>query len=520
MDSESYGRAARPSQVAHANHSLLAGGPPPSTLAAELVEDISGSSRLPNSDENAELKRLSAIIEKVKDDPNFLGTDEDRVEHNHLLVYVSGALFLKGLIPDDDDPFADHGKLRARALQVINFLHTTIQETPIILTRATDGKTFLLMGREPLWLWIIPKILNLLGHRRYLPISDAIENLCHYIMALAEKTGSLWEMGPSLMRYFQANLSTILELFKPTTSTTLQNPMTEIKLPPSKFIDGFPKPISQECSFVVRGSENALRLAVSLLTIIRRAVVVSVPEPQISLFYGYNSGWILDFLQPVSALVAAWPVPLEIGLAPVVGTALEFAELFTSLDDAETPMLYKANASLVFVCSSFVQKPQQLIAEEEHGVELRRALCLALIHLAKISISHRSISHLIVSGLLNSLKTLVSDNLITGVGTDVGRAVHLLTQANSSLNPEGLRSEVQSVNFDDARVQKAFASLTAAKEKPQRSEPPSKRRRVGSQTTHASGSTELAKQLCSLLNVDAQGSADELPDRLSFVTPS
>ncbi|KAK3987423.1 hypothetical protein QBC44DRAFT_351810 [Cladorrhinum sp. PSN332] len=495
------------------------GGPPPSTLAAELVEDISGSgsSRLPNSDENAELKRLSAIIEKVKNDSTFLQTEEERVEHNHLLVYVSGALFLKGLIPNDDDPFADHEKLRARALQVINFLHATIKETPIILTRATDGNTFLLMGCEPLWLWIIPKILNLLGHRRYLPISGAIEGLCHYIVALAEKHGDLWDLGPSLMRYFQASLLAILDKFKSTKSTTSKT-AAEICLPPTNFLDDFPKPLSQECSFALRGNENALRLTISLLTIIKKAVTSS-SESQISLFYGHNSGWIIDSLQPLSSLVAAWPIPLEIGLAPVVGTALEFAEIYSSVDQVDIPLLDKANASLIFVCNAIIQTSQQLLSEEEQGVELRRVLCLALIHLAKISISHQSISHLIVSGLLNSARTLVSDNLILGIGTDVGRAVHLLTLACSNPNAQAFRAELYSTRFEDAQARKVIGYVAPANGNLQRAEPPNKRRKVRTQHADSSSSNELFRQLSSLLDADFQSSLDLLPPLLIDIYP-
>ncbi|KAK4162009.1 hypothetical protein QBC43DRAFT_216438 [Cladorrhinum sp. PSN259] len=487
----------------HANSSLIAGGgggPPPSTLAAELVEDISGpsSSRLPNSNENAELKRLSAIIEKVKNDPTFLQTEDERVEHNHLLVYVSGALFLKGLIPNDDDPFADHEKLRARALQVIHFLQATIKETPIILTRVTDGKTFLLMGYEPLWLWIIPKILHLLGHRRYLPISSSIEGLCHYIMALAERNGNLWDLGPWLMRYFQANLFAILDKFKSVTSTR-QNPAVEIKLPPSNFLDEFIDPISQECLFPLCGNENALRLAISLLRIIKKAVVPSA-QSQISLFHGYNTGWILDSLQPLSSLVAACPMPLEIGLAPVVETALELAEIYSSLEQADIPLLDKANATLIFVCNVIIQKPEQLLSEDQQGMELRHVLYRALIHLAKVSIFHRSTSHLIVSGLLNSARALVSGNLIVGLETDLGRAL-------------------QSVSFEEAQARKMIQSLAPVKQRQQRAEPPSKRRKVMAAKALSSGCKELLKRLSNLLDADFQNSLDLLPPLLLATYP-
>ena len=64
-------------------------GPHPSTLAAQLVEDIAPSTKSSTrSDENAELKGFFAKIQRIKDNPGVLKTLKDRVEHNHMLIYV------------------------------------------------------------------------------------------------------------------------------------------------------------------------------------------------------------------------------------------------------------------------------------------------------------------------------------------------------------------------------------------------------------------------------------------------
>lgn len=201
MASESYGKAVRPGRHDFNN---AFGGPPPSTLAAQLVENVSASTRSSRPDETTELKRLSAVIEKVKNDPGCLKTHEERVEHNHLLVYVCGGVFLESL--KLDDAFADGERLRAEALKAINFLRVTIAETPAVLKCTTDGKTFLSRGKEPLWLWILPKLLRMLGHRRCLAISAEIEGLCQDVLLLTSQNASLWDLRPSLIQYFQANL--------------------------------------------------------------------------------------------------------------------------------------------------------------------------------------------------------------------------------------------------------------------------------------------------------------------------
>lgn len=214
MASELHGKPARPGQLPpppppqQQQHCFAnSTGPPPSTLAAQLVENISASAAAKSSrpDETTELKRLFAIIEKVKNDPASLKTHEERIEHNHLLVYVCGGVFLQSL--KVDDAFADRDRLRADALKAVNFLRVTIKETPTVLKCTTDGKTFLGRGREPLWVWILPKLLRILGHRRCLGISGEIEELCQDVLLLAAGNTELWDLGGDLMEYFRANLN-------------------------------------------------------------------------------------------------------------------------------------------------------------------------------------------------------------------------------------------------------------------------------------------------------------------------
>ncbi|KAJ4298728.1 serine/threonine-protein kinase M1 [Collariella sp. IMI 366227] len=118
--------------------------PPPSTLAAQLVENIStlnkptfpSSSSFRSHDDTAELNRLFATIEKVNSDPSVLKTPQQHVDHNHLLVYVCGSVFLGSLNPDD--AFVDSELLRDNAVKAINVLRVTVRETPGVLGEPFD----------------------------------------------------------------------------------------------------------------------------------------------------------------------------------------------------------------------------------------------------------------------------------------------------------------------------------------------------------------------------------------------
>ncbi|RGP60551.1 putative uvsb pi-3 kinase [Fusarium longipes] len=180
----------------------LAAGPPPSTLAAQLVENISASTKSSKSDENSELKGFFTIIQRVKDDPKLLKTLKDRVEHNHMLIYVYSRAVLEGIRLDD--PFLDRAQVRTEALKAINFLRVSIKETPSVLKHKVDNQEYMFRGQEPLWIWLLPQLLRLLGHAQCLELTEAIEGFLQYIMLTIAQNWDMWDMAPDFLFYLRS----------------------------------------------------------------------------------------------------------------------------------------------------------------------------------------------------------------------------------------------------------------------------------------------------------------------------
>lgn len=204
MAAESHSRAG-PSghSAAHPGATANGGAAPPSTLAAQLAGNISTSAKSSKPDEASELKRLFEEIERVKNKPDSLKTPDEHVEHNHMLIYVYARVILDGL--KWDDPFADREQLKTDALTAVHFLKVTIAETPVVLTFTTDGTAFLHRGPEPLWVWLFPKLLRMLGHPRCPALSSSLESLFHFVLVTASTTGGLWNASSPLYGYLQAN---------------------------------------------------------------------------------------------------------------------------------------------------------------------------------------------------------------------------------------------------------------------------------------------------------------------------
>ncbi|KXX76695.1 Protein kinase rad3 [Madurella mycetomatis] len=505
MASESHGKAVRPGRH-DLNNSV--GGPPPSTLAAQLVENVSTSSRSSRPDETTELKRLSAVIEKVKNDPGCLKTHEERVEHNHLLVYVCGGVFLESL--KLDDAFADGERLRAEALKAINFLRVTIAETPAVLKCTTDGKAFLSRGKEPLWLWILPKLLRMLGHRRCLAISAEIEGLCQDVLLLTSRNASLWDLGPSLIQYFQANLGAILTQLKSAVPSTRET-STEIRLPPKTFLEVVSDTVPSGCSFNLSDDEYAIRHAASLLTILKNTIL-SKNDSQAFFSYDQNLVWLLDTIQPLSSILATWPVPLEVGLATLVQIALDLAKAHISSRGTKSILNHKANASLALVCTDVFRDPSQFLAGNEDGSRLRRIVCLALIHLAQASVNHEPTSRLIASAFLASALRLVSENPIVGAGTDVWRSVHLLHLATTAPSDLALDENIAPALFVDGVMRRQVQKLVSRLENDKSSGPAPKRRKLNDEPSEL---LELAARLCRMVDADPSSQVENLESHIT-----
>ncbi|KAK3363362.1 phosphatidyl inositol 3-kinase-like protein [Lasiosphaeria hispida] len=490
MAPESYGKAAWPGQLGFANPAAQT-EPPPSTLAAQLVENISTSARSSRPDDMNELKHLSSAFERVKNNPNVLKTDDERVEHNHLLVYVCGRVVLESL--EWENPSSDKSEEREEALKAITFLNVTIKDTPTVLQSTTDGTEFLFRGPEPLWIWILPRVLRLLGHRNCLDLSAAIQGLCQHMFLLTTQNSSLWNLGPSLMQYFKTNFTTLLARIKGYEAGS----SVKVELPPTAVMETFSEATPQRCTYTLNRIEYAVRHAAGLLAIIKGATLSKPgPHSQPSLLLGHHSVWLWDSLQHLVALQTPWPTHVDIGLASTLQMALDLATTQHDLGGLGFVVSQKADTGLATMCSDIFNQPQQLLSEEENGAALRRVACHAAMYLAKQALAHRPLSTLVASRLVIIALQVMSQNAIVGNDTDIGRSILLLKQTTASQRPVRLTEEVIPEKFVDELLRQKVKNLhlKAADKRPDRSVV--KRRKV----THGEGHTsQIIGELCDMV---------------------
>ncbi|KAL9566383.1 hypothetical protein ACKAV7_009298 [Fusarium commune] len=272
--------------------------PPPSTLAAQLVENISASTKSSKSDENSELKGFFAIIQRVKDDPTLLKTPEDRVEHNHMLIYVYSRAVLEGIRLDD--PFLDRTQVRTEGLKAISFLRFSIKETPAVLKHRVGEQEYMFRGREPLWVWLLPQLLRLLGHSQCLELTEAIEGFLQYTMLIIAQNWTLWDMAPSFLFYLRTITShTLQQLQDPLVVPSVEESFKSLSLPPqialSQFVDK-QSPFTSQLTYSVDRMSQALQQLISFCKVAAYPLTAADDAFNNVTSFSESAVWLIDVL--------------------------------------------------------------------------------------------------------------------------------------------------------------------------------------------------------------------------------
>jgi serine/threonine-protein kinase ATR len=410
----------------------LANQPPPSTLAAQLVDNISTpAARSSHPDETNELKRLFAVIERIKNQPDLVKTDREKIEHNHILIYVYTRVVLEGL--QWDDPIAKNAELVSEASKAFNFLLVTINETPTVLTYIADDKAFLFRGREPLWLWLLPRVLRMLGSEPCLPLTSAIEHLCCSLVHLASHLSSLWELGPQILLYLQANFGIVEARLRDTDARLSEDGSPfELQLVLDPYLRTFnlADQVSQRrCSYSLSSLEQAVRHMTSLVRILKGVVqpdaassgTVQVSSGSIASFDNHVV-WLLDSLVSLNQVLLRYQGVVDVSSLAAVDMCSQLIDILpckgnsTGVSEMIRQKMYNV---LVILCSGVADASGELYDTDSRGSESRYIFSSALVKLARGALASKPISRTIKAQLLWPLKTLTLEHHILGPESDL-----------------------------------------------------------------------------------------------------
>jgi serine/threonine-protein kinase ATR len=415
----------------------FANQPPPSTLAAQLVDNISTpAARSSHPDETNELKRLFSVIERIKDQPDLLKTDQERIEHNHTLIYVYTRVALDGL--QWDNPFIKNAKQVSEASKALNFLQVTITETPAVLKYAADDKAFLFRGQEPLWLWLLPRVLRMLGSEHCLSLTPAIERFCGFILDAMNRNTYLWDLGPHVMLFLQTTFAAIIVHLGQThiredDEEDNADQSFELTVAPNSTLQhsvGVVDPVSQQrCSYTISSLQQAINHVTALLHILKNSILPaetpsSSTNTSISAFasYQHHVVWLLDSVASLNQVFIHCRNAADVPVLVVVETCVDIVNAYdrnSNLEGISEMVCQQMYGVMITACSGAFEMSRQLLATADRCPGTQYTLCSALLKLARAATIFKPVARLIKGQLLRPLKTFTSDYHALGHGTDL-----------------------------------------------------------------------------------------------------
>ena len=178
------------------NGSTHRGDSPAPTLAAQIVDRISTTSRQPHPGTGENFEQLLLEINRSNASDN--ATIENNVNVNCRLLYVVAKAGLEVLLTDD--PFAKWELQLSQASTGLTIIQLTIQRTPdVLFLDVPDGSG----AAIPLFLWLLPKILCFTGVQKFDILQDKLGQVLSTASAAVPIISNLWPRGGPMPQFLE-----------------------------------------------------------------------------------------------------------------------------------------------------------------------------------------------------------------------------------------------------------------------------------------------------------------------------
>jgi serine/threonine-protein kinase ATR len=170
-------------------------------MAAQLIDNLSATDKPRQSDQD-DLKALMAEVSNAENSGVDFSSLGAKLEHKHKLIYVFTRTVLEKLAVDD--PFIDAQRVAAQAYEALDVFITLVKEIPEVLAYVLGpNSTFKCRGQEPLWIWLFPRILALLGRRHCEKLTEKIKDFFYISFQAVARSPKLWNLASFFFRYLK-----------------------------------------------------------------------------------------------------------------------------------------------------------------------------------------------------------------------------------------------------------------------------------------------------------------------------
>ncbi|XMA19178.1 hypothetical protein WAI453_011969 [Rhynchosporium graminicola] len=384
--------------------------PPPSTMAAQLISNLSTKATNPSNKDPDGLKQIMLEVSlddaefdaKVKANPAYIEEMDVKLERNHKLIYAFARALLEKLA--SDDPFQDLKESAQQGKEALDVYVGTFREFPQLLAYIPPPDRPLIgRGTEPLCSWLIPRVLVLLGRKGCETLTENIKSLFKVFFQIVPQYPSLWIwesiMFDHLKRCVQATLN---HLEHPGIISHNQQMSIVVRYGQEESETEASSVALFDSSYSMRSPAEGLANASHILCILAGASEeIATSFDATTAFQGYLV-WLLDSFLQVHGIRGRWAGNLALHESCMRVDELflcSIGSLLSSLRQVLWPfLLRKGYTVLSIICAAILEEPSQL-AEDSQPI-----LCSALLNMTAICKKYKAMRQVMVLNLVPAIK--------------------------------------------------------------------------------------------------------------------
>lgn len=185
--------------------------PPPSSVAV-IVQNLSkaGDASTGIVDRDIFQQLLAEVLGPDGADPSDTAWFEDNIGVNYKVVEVVMDAGISILL--QEDPFASTNDLLLQATNSLLVVRLTIQRSPQVLFCPPPAEHTTEANRPVLFLWLLPRLLPLLGHRIADTLKQELLETIEALFVAAARTPDAWKYLTTAMRYCRSCVNCTLFL--------------------------------------------------------------------------------------------------------------------------------------------------------------------------------------------------------------------------------------------------------------------------------------------------------------------
>jgi serine/threonine-protein kinase ATR len=399
---------------------------PPSTMAAQLISNFPSKNQTVTGEDV--LEKLAEEVSGMELIIAETNNASEKLEYQHKLIYLFSRTILEKL---NGKASVDASVFLSHASTAIDLIMTAVKDCPPVLDfTLPPGSYFEGRGQEPLWIWLFPRMLTMLGRKELGCLADKIKDFFFISFQVVSRSPRLWNLNFFFFTYLKECVGSMLSLLTCRSHgidilidilhqleqpKTLTSTKVEIILPASQndnpkfFSDSIGISSSQVpyCTYSITDSSEAFGQATqSLLMLVDICMEAASSFDATPAFEDYVA-WIFESFCTLHNIYQKWRANDSLYKDCLDPDKLSFCSLYDlmlGLKDLLTPSLLRKGFTILSILCANILK--------EHDPSTQVAIRRCFLNLASTCQRYDSVRRLVSLDLLPVVKSALEDKSV------------------------------------------------------------------------------------------------------------